>query len=84
MSLEKIVQLTDDVNDVFEAMLTHLQRSNILHRKIVDCVPSQYLEEYGEFLIDWGNTLTKFVELDRERIHLLYDMVVDDKEETEV
>lgn len=57
---KEFLKVQEEVSDSLSAMTTHLKRHELLIDKVSDCLPPRLLEEYGEFLIDWGRCLENF------------------------
>ncbi len=68
---EEFIQRTNEIGDTLEAVITYLRREKILIDKLIPFLPPSHLEEWGEFLVDWGRILTKFGTQNRERDTLL-------------
>lgn len=80
MTIKKLTELTEDMNDCLTAMVTHLTRLEILCEKMG--VNPKYRQEYGEFMIDWGVNITKFGNLSVERTELMKEMTTDGHNKT--
>jgi hypothetical protein len=68
---------SEEINNTIAAMTTYLKRHEILLDKILDnyCLSPELLEELGEFLIDWGECLTKFGELRKEECNFVLKLL---------
>jgi hypothetical protein len=73
---DKFIQQTNEVTDILSAMNTYLNRHKILINKLTSHnLPPSFLEEYGEFLIDWGNCIQKFAIKNKERDMILHKIL---------
>lgn len=54
------LKVQEDVSDDLLAMNTYLKRHELLIDKVCQYLPATLLEEYAEFLMDWGRSLEKF------------------------
>ena len=77
MSLERLTQIQEERNDVMYAMITHMERCNILLKKIAEFIPPRYLEEFGECLADQGKDMMAFGDLTVEETKVMIDYVND-------
>lgn len=68
---DELIKLTNEIGDTLEAINTYLKREKILIDKLIPFLPPSHLEEWGWFLVDWGNILTKFGETSKKRDVLL-------------
>jgi len=57
---KEFLAVQEEVSDSLSAMNTYLKRHELLIDKISDYLPPMLLEEYGEFLMDWGRCLENF------------------------
>jgi len=72
----KLLQQTKEIVNTLEVMITYTRRHKILIEKLINYdLPPSFLEEFGEFLIDWGKVLTKYGELNKERDNLLKEII---------
>ena len=60
------MKIQEDVSDDLLAMNTYLKRHELLIDKVCQYLPATLLEEYAEFLVDWGRSLEKFGEDGKE------------------
>ncbi len=81
MSIERLVNIQEELVDSGEATITHLRRFSILCGKAE--FPPELIQELNEFVVDWGNNLTKFGELLKEQGVVLLPLVEDLRKDTE-
>ena len=68
---DELIKLTNEMSDALEAINTYLKREKILIDRLIPFLPPSHLEEWGEFLIDWGKVLTRFGQTSKKRDILL-------------
>jgi len=77
---DEFIRRTIEINNTLEAMITYLNRNKRLLDKLSTYdVPPSHLEEWGEFLIDFGRVLESWGVQNRERESFFLDVFRDDK-----
>ena len=82
MDYKRLAEITGEINDCLQAMLTHLNRFKILIDKLEVIEPERRLE-FGEFFIDWGTNITRFGNLYKEQADLTGLLIEDLLEDIE-
>jgi hypothetical protein len=73
---DEFIRRTSEITDTLESMITYLRRNQILLSKLRTYnVPPSHLEEWGEFLIDFGKALEKWGTQNRERDVFLLEVL---------
>jgi hypothetical protein len=72
---DEFIRRTNEINDTLLALTTYLKRNQILIDKLGTLnIPPNYLEEWGEFLTDFGEGLTKWGIQNKERDLFLLEL----------
>jgi len=56
---KEYLKMQEEMADTLSAMITYLKRHELLIDKVCQYLPATLLEEYGEFLLDWGKCVEK-------------------------
>ena len=81
MSIKRLVDVQEELVDSTEAMITHMRRFSILCDKAK--FPPELWQELNEFVVDWGNILTKYGDLLTEQGELWLPLFEDMRKDTE-